>query len=63
VARFLDEMRPKLRLDSKNLDIAIARPITGYEYRRGIETLCANSNSQFVQADLILESCGTRSLQ
>jgi len=32
----------------------IAKPIFGHEYR-GIEALCANSNSQFVRRDLILE--------
>jgi hypothetical protein len=48
-------MRLKPWLDSKNLVIAIARPITGHEYRRGIETLCANSNSQFARRDLILK--------
>jgi hypothetical protein len=57
-------MRLKPWLDSKNLVvIAIARPIAGHEYRSGVETLCANSNSQFVRPDLILESCGTRSPQ
>jgi hypothetical protein len=55
MAWFLDEMRLKRWLDSKNLDIAIARPISGHEYRGGIETLCANSNSQFAQPDLILK--------
>jgi hypothetical protein len=55
MARFLDEMRLKPWPDSKNLDIAIARPITGHEYRSGIETLCANSNSQFARPDLILK--------
>jgi len=51
----LDEMRLKPRLDSKNLDIAMARPIAVHEYRSGIERLCANSNSQFARADLILK--------
>jgi hypothetical protein len=39
MARFLDEMRLKPWLDSKKLDIAVARPITSHEYRSGIETL------------------------
>jgi len=55
VGRFLDEMRLEPWLDSKNLDTAITRPITGHEYRGGIETLCANSNSQFARPDLILK--------
>jgi hypothetical protein len=55
MVRFLDEMRLKTRLDSKKFGYRHGKADCGHEYRSGIETLCANSNSQFARPDLILK--------